>query len=121
VTLIIALNLNESLYGVNRVDNYAHAGGLVTGFIAGIAICEWLDQEAKNKQRAPDRFRNMRGYENRVGCSNLFCYWCGTLTLTAWLVTLIMVFFTYTVVDDEDYYDNIEVNYTPPPNNDTMK
>jgi hypothetical protein len=121
VTLIIALNLNESLYGVNIVDNYAHAGGLVTGFIAGIAICEWLDQEAKNKQRAPDRFRNMRGYENRVGCSNLFCYWCGTLTLTAWLVTLIMVFFTYTVVDDEDYYDNIEVNYTPPPNNDTMK
>lgn len=114
VVFFVAMSFNPEITGHDRVDNYAHVGGLITGFFAGIAICEWLDREALNKGRAPDRFRNITGYRSRVGCSNIFCYWCGTLTLTAWLVTLIMVFFTYTVVDDEDYYDNIEVNYTPP-------
>jgi len=122
VILIVILNLNQGAYAGeqtdNRVDNYAHLGGLVTGIFAGIAICEWLDQEAKNNGRAPDRFTSMRAYEGRIGCNNWFCHFCGTLTLTAWLVTLIMVFYLYVEVDDEEYYDNIEVNPTPPPSND---
>lgn len=106
VILVIILNLNQGALaggenGNNRVDNYAHLGGFITGIFAGIAICEWLDQEAKNNGRAPDRFISMRAYEGRIGCNNWFCHFCGTFTLTIWIVTLIMVFFLYVEVDDE--------------------
>lgn len=113
VLIFCAVSLAGAI-GYDKVDHWAHVGGLVTGFFAGIAICEWLDQEAKNKGRAPSRFRNLSAYESRVGCDNWFCHWCGTLFLVAWIVTLITVFYLFTVVDDTEYYDNIEVNYTPP-------
>jgi|TARA_B110000285_G_C14701160_1_gene413498 hypothetical protein len=113
VLIFCAVSLAGAI-GYDKVDHWAHVGGLVTGFFAGIAICEWLDQEAKNKGRAPSRFRNLSAYESRVGCDNWFCHWCGTLFLTAWIVSLIAAFYLFTVVDDTEYYDNIEVNYTPP-------
>jgi len=50
------MNLNMGPQADAKVDNFGHLGGLITGIFAGIAICEFMDQTAKNKERTPSRF-----------------------------------------------------------------
>lgn len=39
--ILILLNLNQGPNQDKKVDNWGHLGGLITGILAGIAICEF--------------------------------------------------------------------------------
>ena len=99
-SILILLNLNQGPNADSKVDNWGHLGGLVTGILAGLAICEFMDQSAKNNERTPSRFTEEE-YKQR-GCGNGFlCSWCGTFSLVTWLVTLLGVFYLYVDVNQE--------------------
>ena len=46
-SLIVVVNMNIGPMADGNVDNYGHLGGLITGFIAGLVICERFDLEAR--------------------------------------------------------------------------
>jgi hypothetical protein len=76
-------------------------GGLITGIFAGIAISEFFDQEARNKDRHPDRFTEQEYKERGCCCNSFCCNWCGTIGLILWLGTLLVLFYTVVDVDQE--------------------
>ena len=50
----IILNIDFSDQ-ITKADNFGHLGGGTTGFLAGLAISEQYDADARNNGRIPDR------------------------------------------------------------------
>jgi len=92
-----AMLLMNFIHSDPKVDNWGHLGGFITGILAGFAICEWLDGNARSAERIPDRFTEEE-YENKSYCCKCcVLIRCGTIWLFIWLITLLVLF--YTVVD----------------------
>jgi len=97
VGLLLLMNLNIGPNSDPKVDNIGHLGGFVTGVFAGLAITEFIDQGARNRDRKPDRYTEEE-WETRSSCCDSFvCRWVGTALLIIWFVLLFTLF--YTVVD----------------------
>ena len=69
------MNLNIGPNSDGHIDNFGHLGGLITGIIAGFAISEQFDAEARSKGRTPDRFTEEE-YKSRSGCCTFFNRFC---------------------------------------------
>jgi hypothetical protein len=93
------MNSNQGPDADPNVDNAGHLGGLITGIFAGISITEFLDKEAKNQKRIPDRF-TAEEYKLVCGCRKGWCCsWCGVIGLIVWLGGLLIIFYCYTDVN----------------------
>ena len=99
VALMVVLNLNVGPNSDPKVDNIGHAGGFVTGVFAGLAITEFQDQAARNRERIPDRFTEEEYKARRPCCNGFVCRWLGTALLISWMVLLITLFYTIVNVD----------------------
>ena len=100
-SVLILVNLNVGPKRDEKVDNWGHLGGLVTGIIAGFAISEALDARDRYRDKTPQRFTEQE-YENRPACCKTFC--CNFLCwwfLAAWFITLFVLFYTVVDVDVE--------------------
>ena len=90
---IILMNLNIGPGADPHVDNNGHLGGLITGIMAGVAISEQYDANAREAGRHPDRFSEeeykRRGkwwkYLNRM-CQIILILWFVILMSYFWFV-----------------------------------
>lgn len=97
VGLLLLMNLNIGPNADPKVDNIGHLGGFVTGVFAGLAITEFIDQGARNRDRKPDRYTEEEWETRSECCDSFVCRWVGTALLIIWFVLLFTLF--YTVVD----------------------
>jgi membrane associated rhomboid family serine protease len=72
-SVLILLNLNIGKGSDSKVDNWGHLGGLITGIFAGLAITEFQDNSAINKDRTPDRFTEEQYNRRSKCCKQCFC------------------------------------------------
>jgi len=97
---LVLMNLNIGPGSDPHTDNFGHLGGLITGIISGFAISEQYDADARDKDRAPDRFTEEQ-YRNRSGCCSFFNRFCQILLLL-WFVGLFTYFYAIMDLDFED-------------------
>lgn len=100
-SVLILVNLNVGPKRDEKVDNWGHLGGLITGILCGFAIEEAKDAIDKHKGKTPQRFTEEE-YKNRPSCCNTFfcnflCWWF----LAAWFICLISLFYGVVDVDIE--------------------
>jgi membrane associated rhomboid family serine protease len=69
---LVLMNLNIGPGADKKIDNWGHLGGLITGILAGLAITEQYDAEARNEDRIPDRFT-----EEEANCRSSCLNRCG--------------------------------------------
>ena len=72
-SLLILMNLNQGPNSDTHVDNWGHLGGLITGILAGLALTEKFDYDARSADRAPDRFTE-EDYKDQSGCRKIFIW-----------------------------------------------
>ena len=98
-SVLILLNLNVGANADSKVDNWGHLGGLITGILAGLAITEQYDAEARANDRIPDRFT-----EEEANCRSSCLNRCGTVFLILWFLALFIYFWAFIPLDyvDED-------------------
>jgi len=97
--LVVLINTNIGPMADGNVDNFGHLGGLITGFLCGLVICEQFDRQARSAKRIPDRFTE-ETYK-KYGFDNIFLNYLGHVLLFIYLVGGILVFFLYTDVNVE--------------------
>lgn len=101
-SVLIILNLNIGPHADSHVDNWGHLGGLITGIFAGHAITEALDAIDRGKENPIPRRFTEEEYKKRSGCCKTWvCHYIWWFILTAWIITLLVLFYTVVDVDVE--------------------
>ena len=78
-----------------KTDDMGHFGGLITGFLSGLVICEQYDRQARRHKRLPDRFKEADWY---LSSNSVFNY-IGHYMLFTYLVGGLYYFYFYTNVN----------------------
>ena len=99
VVILVLVNLLAGSHSDSHIDNYAHLGGFITGFFAGLAITEFFDYQARKYGRVPDRY-TAEEYEF-LKSSYEFFNWIYTSIFGIWLLVLIIYYFAGVKTDFE--------------------